>query len=884
MIYRKDRSPETSSKQSHGGVLIAVSNKFESRLVPTSFSNIECVFVSVRLSSRLLLFGTAYIPPGSNLATYQSYSDAVDEAISSANHDFVVLTGDFNQPDTDWSNPMVTHCNSHSQCLLNMCYLHHLAQRNFLRNSRNVILDLIFSSNHNSPVTLAHDTLISPEGHHPPLSMEILFPFQHQGQSKFIPNLRRCNLEAVFKWVSDQDYPLVDPVNVNEVFTSFCLNLRKVIESNCPLKRIGPRKFPHWFSSDLIQLVIEKKLIHKRYKSTLDPNLLAEFQRLRRICRELSTSCYNLYINSVDTSLSSNPKAFWGFVNSLKKDNTQSSMPFTYNGLTSEDPMEVSNFFADFFSSIFKAPQSDPPSYNFNTMDSYPSWRLSAKDVEEKCSHIDASKGTGPDGIPPQAIKYCSPVLAPILTIFFNCFFSSGIFPSHLKSGIIVPIFKSGDRSDVSNYRPVVLLSVIGKIFESLVLDGLNFDLGKCIIPQQHGFRRGRSTTSNLILFEDFVISAFSNGLHVDCIYLDYSKAFDRVSHKHLLGKLEAYGLTGSLLSFIRSYLSERSLTVRYLSALSDQIDVTSGVPQGSLLGPFLFNLFINDIGDTLDVGFLLFADDLKLFCEISSRDDNDRLQKSLDLILQWCKTNSMELNEKKCVVMQFTRSQQCNSFEYRIDHHILQQVKEIRDLGVHFKSNLHPDLHISRVCSKAYSVLGFIFRATRGPFSLKTIKTLYMTLVRSILEYNSSVWSPHQLGLVAELEKVQNRFLRLVGVRMGLHYTEIQVDAIRDCLGLLPLSHRRTLMDSLLLYKITNGLLDCPELLVKLDFHIPRQSRHLQLFTRSHHSTSYTQHSPIPRLMRTGNDICGEVNLFSRSLLSFRSEVESLLRRSVIH
>lgn len=882
LTYRKDRSPETSSKKSHGGVLVAVNNKYKSRLVPTSIANIECIFVSVNLFSSLLLLGTAYIPPGSNQGTYQSYSDAVDEATSSDNFDLVVLTGDFNQPGTDWSNPTAPNLNSSSQCLMHMCHLHHLAQRNFVRNSRNVLLDLIFTSDHDSQVTLASEHIVPPEDHHPPLSMEILVPFYQPERSEFVPNLRLCNVTAVFDWLSRLSYPSVNSHNVDAVFTSFCQDLRIVVESNCPLRRIGPRKFPRWFSTDLIQLVILKKSVHKQFKMTLNPNLWSEFRRLRRICRELTSICYNNFINNVDNSLSSNPRSFWKYVSSLKSHNNLSPNKFSYNDKTAEDPVEVSNLFAAFFSSIFKSPQNHPPTYESKAGDSISSWYISAQDVQRKCEAVDSSKGAGPDGIPPMVIKYCGYVLAPILTVFFNCFFTSGIFPSHLKSGIIVPIYKSGDRSNVANYRPVVLLSIIGKIFESLVLDGLSFELSKHIIPHQHGFKKGRSTATNLALFEDFVISSFTRGLQVDCIYLDFAKAFDTVSHIHLLHKLEAYGLTGPLLSFIRSYLSNRFLVVRCSSALSEPISVISGVPQGSLLGPFLFTLFINDIVDLLDVQVLLFADDLKLLCRIASMEDNARLQRNLDLILLWCKLNSMDLNARKCVVMQFTRSPHKIAFDYRIGQHILGSVSEVRDLGVYFTPNLHPGLHISRVCAKAYSVLGFIFRSTRG-FSFYTIKTLYMTLVRSILEYNSPIWSPYQLGLVTELERVQNRFLRLIGVRMGFRYTEVPINEVSFLLGLPSLSDRRSLMDSVFLFKIVNGLLDCPALLEKLEFHIPRQSRHQQIFVRSHHSTAYHQHSTIPRLMRTGNKFCSCVNFFGCSASVFKTEVLSLLRRNML-
>lgn len=150
-----------------------------------------------------------------------------------------------------------------------MCNLQNLVQRNFIKNSRNVILDLVFSSDHNSQVSLASETLISPETHHPPLSMEIIVASQKKTQPEYIPNLRGCNVPAVYNWVSSQIYPSVNPNNVDDYFSSFCQTLCNVKESNCPRKRIGPGKFPCWFSRDLIQLVIRKKTVHKL---TLDPH------------------------------------------------------------------------------------------------------------------------------------------------------------------------------------------------------------------------------------------------------------------------------------------------------------------------------------------------------------------------------------------------------------------------------------------------------------------------------------------------------------------------------------------------------------------------------------------------------------------------------------
>ena len=443
----------------------------------------------------------------------------------------------------------------------------------------------------------------------------------------------------------------------------------------------------------------------------------------------------------------------------------------TLDGKVAEDPQSICNLFADYFSTVFKQPSTDPPDYSYKSTMTCTNWRTTAVNVERKLDNLDPKKGAGPDDIPPSTLKFCSSVLAPHLTIFWNCFFSSGIFPSCLKPGYVVPIFKSGDRTLASNYRPVVILSALSKVFESLLLDGLDFELKQTIIPQQHGFRSGRSATTNLTLFHNYITPAFTEGAQVDCVLLDFAKAFDRVSHLHFVAKLEAMGLSGSLLMFLISYLRKRTLRVRCGFFFSYPLHALSGVPQGSRLGPHLCNLFINDICLALAVMLLLFADDVKLFLKILSVQDHQILQAALSRIEDWCIKNDMELNISKCVVITFTRSSNPLIFDYTLFNTSLRRVLKVKDLGVITTSTLHPGEHIQHICNKANSTLGFILRLTRDNFSVDALLVLYKALVRPLLEYNSPVWSPYQQGLKLQLEKIQNRLLRVIGVRDGLRY-----------------------------------------------------------------------------------------------------------------
>lgn len=263
-------------------------------------------------------------------------------------------------------------------------------------------------------------------------------------------------------------------------------------------------------------------------------------------------------------------------------------------------------------------------------------------------------------------------------------------------------------------------------------------------------------------------------------------------------------GISGNLLSWFKSYLKNRVLQVSFGGHKSATFTPSSGVPQGSVLGPFLFNLFINDMCDKLKCNYLLFADDLKFFKKINSFNDTAELQMDLNAIYSWCNENDIKLNIKKCKFMEFSNKRTMFDVSYHIDHQVLEKVDEIRDLGVIFDTTLKFDRHINCIVNKAYRMLGFVSRITKEFTNMSCIEMLYNSLVRSNIEYCSAVWNPHNVGRIYQLERVQKKFTRYVWFKLCIPYVDYGTRL--TTLKMIMLETRRVYFDLCSLYAVFNA------------------------------------------------------------------------------
>ena len=424
--------------------------------------------------------------------------------------------------------------------------------------------------------------------------------------------------------------------------------------------------------------------------------------------------------------------------------------------------------------------------------------------VHHKLSNIDVSKSPGPDGWPPVVLKETADSISLPLYLIFVKSLNQGLVPSSWKRGCVSPIFKKGARNLPQNYRPITLTSIVGKILESLVRNALldHFDRHHLLSDVQHGFVPRRSCTSQLLTVLEDWTKAIKNHSYTDVIYLDFSKAFDTVPHKRLILKLQAYGVHGNLLSWLTNFLSDRFQRVCLNGSCSGWKPVTSGVPQGSVLGPLLFVIYINDLSSCVSSCLFKFADDAKLYRLISNLTDIQLLQKDIDSLYEWSSNWLLNFSIPKCKAMHVGKC--CfDDYFYYMDNQQLPNVCQEKDLGVLVDNELRFHQHTAFIVAKANRLLAII-RKTFINLDMVMLPLLYKSLVRPVLEYANAVWGPFFSKDKEMIEKVQKRATRMISSLKNLPYEE----RLR-ALNLPSLYYRRKRGDMILVYQIFHGLVN---------------------------------------------------------------------------
>lgn len=372
-----------------------------------------------------------------------------------------------------------------------------------------------------------------------------------------------------------------------------------------------------------------------------------------------------------------------------------------------------------------------------------------------------------------------------------------------------------------------------------------------------------------------YISQYLDTGIQIGVLYTDFSKAFVRLDHALLLNKLQTVGgFSQLLINFFKSYLNNRTQYVEYRGHRSIEINATSGVPQGSILGPLLFVLFINNIVVDLNVDVLLYADDVKLFSAINTSADCKKLQDNLLKIQTWCDHNDLPLNVDKCNVISFSRKKETFLYDYKLDLTSLKRVEVFKDLGVLFDNKLTFNRHVEVTVLSANKSLGFVIRNSSGFTDTHLLTLLFNSFVKSKLEYASLIWHPGYVTYSNMLESIQRRFLKFLSYKVDGVYPPIGYphDTLLDRFSTDSLNTRRKKQAVIFLHKLINNKINCPEITEKLLFHVPRaNTRHHTTFYLARPRTNILNFSPLHFMCNTYNDLQDELDIFHSSVSSIK-------------
>ena len=478
---------------------------------------------------------------------------------------------------------------------------------------------------------------------------------------------------------------------------------------------------------------------------------------------------------------------------------------------------------------------------------------------EEVCfllKNINVSKATGPDGISARMLKETASAIAPSLTILFNCSISQRCFPACWKLANVVPIPKSiSQKTSPSGYRPISLLPIVSKIFEKHIHLFISDYLAEYhpIACNQWGFQPQRSCTTTLLTTTYDWYGTMDKGKDVLAVFFDFQKAFDSVPHGPLITKLQNTGLHPHLIMWVKSFLTNRSQRVVVNGSESETIDVISGVPQGSVLGPLLFLIYVNDLcAITLSTGskVTMYADDLVLHKVVDAETAFIGLQKDIDNIVQWSRSNKVKLNKSKCKVMLFSHKRHAMPPVF-IENEQIEQVYTYKYLGVTITPTLKWDEHIDQLCLRAKKLLGYLYRIFYRNVQPSSLCDLFTALIRPILEYASQVWDPYTLKNKHKIESLQKYALRICSGRWSASYEELL-----DLFELPTLASRREYLRVITLHKFHSGHSYLPPDILNLQPATSTRSSTSNSYRIPFARTAQFQHSFWPRTLQVWNHL----------------------------
>lgn len=738
-----------------------------------------------------------YRSPNSSPENNEALCKLIDECDDK--NSFII--GDLNFPGIKWAQ-----CVSDSKgqgfydAITNKGLYQHV---DFPTHTKGNTLDLVITSN---PDIVQDIQCNNPLGKSDHFMLEVTCDFSTKinKTTEHIFDWRRADTESLRSEFSSINWQAeLEHKNAEESWQLFTHTIDNLTEKFVPTKLRRNQNKPIWMTQNVMRVIRKKKRLFKHYSSTKEYRDYLEYKKAENQVKKTVRNAKKSFEKNLSKK-GRNDKKFYSYCSSQTKSKPQIGPLNKNDGSKTNEDNEVCDLLNDFFSSVFSAegigPIPDatrlPSATVLNNLE------FNEATIRSKIDKLKPNTSPGPDKISAYILKEIRDEISLPLSIIFKKSLEGGVVPDDWKKANVVPIFKKGSKSKVDNYRPISLTSLCCKIMESIIRDAIvdhltNNDL---ISDNQHGFMRNRSCLTNLLEFLETLTSCIDDGFSADLIFLDFAKAFDKVPRLRLLNKLKAHSIDGLVLNWIESWLTGRSQRVVLNGECSEWKPVESGVPQGSVLGPICFVIFINDLDDVCQTISMIkkFADDTKLCNKIINDDDRKILQQCLDDLLDWANKWGMSFNISKCKVMHIGNKNP--NFTYEMNGHLLETVAEEKDVGVFISSSLKPSLHCKKSVEKANRAL-FCLKKAFHYRDKKVFIDLYKTYVRPHLEYCSPAWNPWSKADADMIEGVQKRVLRMVSGLNSTSYAEKLLEV-----NLQSLSDRRLKQDMCETFKILKG------------------------------------------------------------------------------
>lgn len=796
-LLRKDR--EAGEKTRGGGVLFYIRTELNPVIV-TEFNcnKVETLFCNIQCNRDSTLLGVCYRPPDSS----KNNDDEFYSLLNRLDYKHLVLMGDFNYSELSWhSDNTIDRSHPFVECLDNN-FLSQLVDKPTRGNN---FLDLIISSDANTIEDISIEEPFETSDHQT-ITFSILASQCHTIKKVPVYNYFKGDYDIIrreipgLKW--DELSQCRDVDIIWNRLKSDILNLRDKY-----ITKKGKNKSKcKWVTRKVQRLRLSKKKAWIKYqKSNKNTELYEDYKcKLRESVSE-NKRAKEVFEQKLADNIKNDNKSFYSYVNSKSRSNNKIGPLKDLTNNIINGNKETADFLNNYFSSVFTQenvnfiPECEKI-FSGSSNEIFSDLIIDENEILSRLNKINVGKSIGPDDIHGKLLYEIRQEISKPLAHLFTLSIAVGTVPQDWRDANVIPLFKKGSKSQAQNYRPVSLLSIVGKLLESILKEKLveHMNRHNLIKDSQHGFTSGRSCLTNLLEFFDKVTCELDKSNPVDLIYLDFCKAFDKVPHCRLLRKLEAHGVGGNILGWIKEWLANRRQRVVVEGEFSDWTNVSSGVPQGSVLGPILFLVYINDLELGLISLLNKFADDSKLLKTVSSEEDVNVLREDLVKLESWADKWQMEFNVEKCSVIHLGSNNACA--DYKLYNRQLKVSENEKDLGIIVDNKLKFSEHCDSIVSKANATLGMIKRNIVSR-NHKVITKLYKTLVRPKLEYCVQAWRPYFKKDIDKIEKVQRRATKLITECRNLSYKDRL-----SYTGLTTLEDRRTRGDMIEVFKLSKG------------------------------------------------------------------------------